>query len=93
MATMTVGLQILPNGKDAHTHGGIDHILDVVKGSGLSYVIGPMETVIEGELHEVMSVVQKAQQVCVDAPDVEEFSATIKTHYCASGISIEEKTK
>ncbi|KIL49286.1 thiamine-binding protein [Jeotgalibacillus soli] len=92
MATVTAGFQVLPNGKDVNTHGVIPQVIEVVKESGLKYHVGPMETVIEGQLHEVFALIKLAQQVGIDA-GANEVITTIKIHYKPEGVSIEEKMK
>ncbi|MCL7749501.1 thiamine-binding protein [Halalkalibacter alkaliphilus] len=87
MATVTAGFQILPNGKDMHTGGIIPEVLNLVKESGLEFHIGPMETVIEGELEEVFEVIKEAQFIG-GAP---ECITNIKVHYKPSGVAIEDK--
>ncbi|GAE25600.1 hypothetical protein JCM9140_1604 [Halalkalibacter wakoensis JCM 9140] len=90
MATVTAGFQILPDGKDMHTDGMIPEVLNVVKESGLEFYIGPMETVVEGDLNEVFELIKKAQHVGIEA-GAGECMTNIKIHYKPSGIAIEEK--
>ncbi|MDT8862169.1 thiamine-binding protein [Alkalihalobacillus sp. MEB130] len=90
MSTVTAGFQILPNGKDMHTDGVIPEVLNLVKESGLEFYIGPMETVIEGDLNEVLEIIKKAQHVGTEA-GASECITNIKLHYKPSGIEIEDK--
>ncbi|MDV2886028.1 MTH1187 family thiamine-binding protein [Alkalihalophilus pseudofirmus] len=90
MATVTAGFQVLPNGKDVDTDGVIPKIVEVVQNSGLTYHVGPMETVIEGSIDDVFNVIKSAQQVGIDegASDV---LTNIKLHYHEDGVSIKDK--
>ncbi|WP_332698336.1 thiamine-binding protein [Halalkalibacter lacteus] len=83
-ATVTAGFQILPDGRDMNTDGMIPEVLEVVKDSGLKYHIGPMETVIEGNLHEVFELIQTAQQVGINT-GASECITNIKVHYKPNG--------
>ncbi|GAE36945.1 thiamine-binding protein [Halalkalibacter akibai] len=88
--TVTAGFQILPNGRDMNTDGMISEIIKVVEESGLNFKVGPMETVVEGNLHDVFTLIQKAQQVGINS-GATECMTNIKVHYKPSGISIVEK--
>ncbi|WP_368503485.1 MTH1187 family thiamine-binding protein [Alkalihalophilus sp. As8PL] len=90
MATVTAGFQVLPNGKDMKTDGVIPKIVEVVQNSGLAYHVGPMETVIEGDIDDVLSVIKTAQQVGIDE-GAQEVLTNIKLHYREDGVSIKEK--
>ncbi|KHF39417.1 thiamine-binding protein [Halalkalibacter okhensis] len=90
MATVTAGFQILPEGKDMHTDGMIPEVLNLVKETGLEFYIGPMETVIEGDLDEVIEVIKDAQHLAIST-GASECITNIKIHYKPSGITIEEK--
>ncbi|MEB1808566.1 MAG: thiamine-binding protein [Bacillaceae bacterium] len=90
MATATVGFQILPDGKDMNTNGMIAEAIEVVKNSGLKYELGPMETVVEGELHEVFELIQKTQQVSMNT-GASECITNIKVHYKPQGVKITDK--
>ncbi|MBP3950080.1 thiamine-binding protein [Bacillus suaedae] len=90
MATVTAGIQVLPNGKDMNTDGMIPEIVDLVKESGLKYHIGPMETVVEGRLPEVFELIEHAQQVSIQTGATEVMS-NIKIHYRPDGVEINDK--
>ncbi|MFC0472593.1 MTH1187 family thiamine-binding protein [Halalkalibacter kiskunsagensis] len=90
MATVTAGFQVLPDGKDVNTDGMIPEIIEVVKDSGLKYDVGPMETVVEGNLHQVFELIQKAQQVGINT-GASECITNIKIHYKPNGVTIGDK--
>ncbi|SEN36993.1 Uncharacterized conserved protein YqgV, UPF0045/DUF77 family [Mesobacillus persicus] len=89
-ATVTAGFQVLPDGKDMNTDGMIPEVIEVVKDSGLKYEIGPMETVVEGNLHEVFELIEKAQRVGINT-GADECITNIKIHYKPNGVAIEDK--
>ncbi|TSB47192.1 thiamine-binding protein [Alkalicoccobacillus porphyridii] len=90
MSTVTAGIQILPNGKDDHTDGILTEIVRVIQESGLTYEVGAMETVVEGELDTVFAVIKKVNDKSIDL-GANEVHSHIKMHYRPSGISINEK--
>ncbi|WLR53302.1 thiamine-binding protein [Bacillus tianshenii] len=89
---MTAGIQVLPNGKDMDTDGLIPKVVEVVKNSGLKYEVGPMETVVEGNVKEILNLVEEAQQVGVDS-GAKEVITNVKLHYKPEGVTINNKLK
>jgi len=61
---INLALQILPKSDTANTYEIIDKAIEVIQKSGLTYVVCPFETVMEGTYEEVMKVVKEAQDVC-----------------------------
>jgi uncharacterized protein YqgV (UPF0045/DUF77 family) len=92
MPTLTVGFQTMPNGKDVDTKGIIPKMIKVVEESGLTYEVGPMETVVEGEYDKIISVIKETQEVGIQNGATEIFT-NIKMHYKSDGVSIAEKKK
>ena len=85
------GLQVLPNGKDMDTDGILPHIVKIIKDSGLKHDVGPMETVVEGSMEEVMELITKLQKETINQDGIEEVITNIKLHYRPDGVSIENK--
>lgn len=90
MSTVTAGIQVLPNGKDMETEGAITKIVELIKKSGMNYQVGPMETVVEGQLDDVFHIVKQAQVVGINM-GADEVITNIKIHYKPSGIAVEDK--
>ncbi|MCM3712509.1 MTH1187 family thiamine-binding protein [Alkalihalobacillus oceani] len=90
MNNVTAGFQVLPNGQDVDTNGMIPRIVEVVKESGLRYHVGPMETVVEGNIDEVFSLLKRTQELGVEL-GASEVLTNIKIHYNPDGVSIEDK--
>jgi uncharacterized protein YqgV (UPF0045/DUF77 family) len=68
MKTASVAFQVMPRvseGQDAILM--IDKAIDVVKQSGVTYEVGPMETTMEGELDALIEIVHKSIDACMDA--------------------------
>lgn len=60
---MLVEFSIVPVGTGSSIGDYLAEVLDIVDRSGLPYKVNPMGTVIEGEWHEVISLIKK----CHDA--------------------------
>ncbi len=92
MPQVNVSLQILPVVPEEEIYGVVDRVIDLIKQSGVNYLVGPMETTMEGELEELMSLVIEAQRVCIEAGSKRVISM-IKIDYDVDGVSIDEKIK
>jgi uncharacterized protein YqgV (UPF0045/DUF77 family) len=90
MATVTAGIQVLPNGQDVDTYGVIPGIIGSVKESGLKYKVGPMETVVEGEIDEILFLIKNLQQDSIKL-GASEVMTNIKLHYKPNGVTIDDK--
>lgn len=90
MATVNVGFQVLPKISTGNVYEVVDKAIEVVQRSGVKYEVGAMETVMEGELDELLTIVKQAQEACIEAgaSDVMTF---VKIHYRPEGVSMDEK--
>ena len=68
----------------------VDQVIDLIKKSGVKYIVGPMETCMEGELEKLLLLVMKAQELCVEAGSPRVISI-VKIDYRANGVSMDEK--
>ena len=85
-----VAIQIVPISKE-HPYPIIDRAIEVIEKSGVDYRVGAMETVMQGEYHELMTIVQKAQEACFEA-GADELVVTLKVHSRKNGgVTWEEK--
>jgi uncharacterized protein (TIGR00106 family) len=91
MPKITMAFQVIPKVKeDAEIYPVVDEAIKVVQKSGLPYVIGPMETSLEGELDEILDVIKEAMEACVKA-GASRVMTHIKVDYVPQGSTIEEK--
>ncbi|MFC4403437.1 thiamine-binding protein [Gracilibacillus xinjiangensis] len=63
MANALVSIQIIPktpNGEDVIPF--VDAAIEVIQASGVTYKVGPLETTMEGDLRELLLVVEKMNQ-------------------------------
>ena len=86
--TVNLAIQVLPLVEDAYPV--VDKAIDVIASSGVRYEVGPMETVLEGTLDEVLSAAKAAHLACFDA-GAEKVVTILKIGDQISGTTIEEK--
>ena len=91
MTKVNVAFQVLPKSNEGNTYELVDRAIEVVQESGVKYEVGPMETVMEGDLNELLEIVKQAQDACVEA-GAYEVMTFIKIHYRPNGeVTIDEK--
>ncbi|MFD2617141.1 thiamine-binding protein [Terrilactibacillus laevilacticus] len=90
MSTINVGFQVLPFTKEDNMYELVDKAIEVVQESGVKYEVGPLETVMEGELDHLIDIVKKAQQACLDA-GAESVITNVKIINVPKGTTIEDK--
>lgn len=90
----TAAIQILPKTEsDAETCRIVDEVIAYIASSGLNYVVGPLETTIEGDDYEqLMDIVKNCQIIAFDA-GCDKVSAYIKLIARKEGtiLSIDDK--
>ncbi len=89
MPVVNVGFQVLPKA-EGNTYRIVDEAIAVVQKSGVKHEVCPMETVMEGELDELMEIVKQAQEACIKA-GAREVMTFVKIHYRPEGVSMDEK--
>jgi uncharacterized protein (TIGR00106 family) len=63
MAQALLSIQILPKtvgGEDVIPY--VDRAIDIIKESGVTYRVGPLETTLEGELDELLNIVKRMNE-------------------------------
>ena len=85
-----VSLQVLPSVPDEHLYQVVDQVIELIQESGVKYVVGPMETTMEGELNQLLGIVEKAQEVCFENGAARVVSM-VKIDCKAGGVTIDEK--
>lgn len=88
----SIAFQIIPKTKDeGKAIDLIDKIIAMVKKSGVSFEVGPMETTMEGDLDNLLEIVRKAQYISIREGATSVFT-NIKVLYDPKGVmTIEEK--
>ena len=90
MPHINVSLQILPLVEEEKVYPVVDAVIDYIKASGVKYVIGPMETTMEGPMDTLFEIVKKAHDICIKQ-GARRVTAVIKTDYKPGGVTIDAK--
>lgn len=86
-----VSLQVIPKVPDEDVYDVVDAVIAHIDATGLPYEVGPMETTIEGELSQLLQIVEAAQEICVTRGATRVLSM-VKIDYRPGGITMAEKT-
>jgi len=88
---VNVAVQVLPKSKSKEPYALVDEAIKVINDSGLRYRVCPFETVIEGPYQDIMSVVEKLQEVCFEK-GADEILVYVKIQNRKDGnVTIEDK--
>lgn len=90
MAEANLSLQILPVVKEDEIYAVVDKVIKVIQESQLKYIVGPMETTIEGDIDTLLNLVKKSLEVCKEA-GVPRAVAVVKIDYKPTGVTMDEK--
>ena len=90
MAKITLGLQVLPHVPEEQLYGVVDKVIDYINTCGVKYEVGPMETTMEGELDELLEIVKKSQEICLEQ-GASRVISLVKIDYKKTGVTIDEK--
>lgn len=90
----SVSFQVLPNtANKKDVLKIVDAVIKMISESGVNYLVGPMETTMEGDLDKLLQIVKKAQNICIRKGATEVFT-NVKIMYSPKGVlSIEDKIK
>jgi uncharacterized protein (TIGR00106 family) len=86
--TVNMAVQVLPMVENLYPV--VDHAIEVIAASGVKYEVGPMETVMEGSLDELLKVAKAAHLACFEA-GADRVLTIIKIGDQTCGTTIEEK--
>ena len=90
MPIVNVSLQVIPVVLEDRIYPVVDKVIEYIEASGVKYEVGPMETTMEGELDELLDIVKKAQEICVDH-GASRVVSIVKIDYKAEGVTMNEK--
>ena len=93
MANSLVSIQIIPKTK----HGEdvipfVDRAIEVIQQSGVKYQVNPLETTMEGEMSELLRIVEKMNEAVMEMGCVSIISQ-VKICYKPDGISMDTLTE
>jgi len=87
--TINVGVQVLPLVEDVYPI--VDKAIEIIQSSGVKYLVGPLETTLEGDdFDQLLDVAKSAHQACFKA-GAGKVITIIKIADALEGTSIEEK--
>lgn len=86
--TVNLAIQVLPLARDPYTI--VDHAIQAIASSGVNFEVGPMETVMEGPLDDLLEIAKQAHLACFEA-GAEQVITVIKIGDRIGGTTIEEK--
>ncbi len=86
--TVNVGVQVLPLVENVYEV--VDRAIEVIARSGVKYEVGPMETVMEGPLDQLLEVAKQAHLACLEA-GAGKVMTIIKIGDGQQGTTIDEK--
>lgn len=90
MSKAHLSLQILPMVEKERLYPVVDKVIEYIKKSGVRYIVGPMETTMEGELDILFDIAKEAHKICLEE-GAWRVGAVIKTDVLPEGISFEDK--
>ncbi|MEK6263601.1 MAG: MTH1187 family thiamine-binding protein [Clostridium sp.] len=90
MSVVNVSIQVIPVVAEDRIYPVVDKVIEYIEASGVKYEVGPMETTMEGELDELLDIVKKAQEICVEHGATRVVSM-VKIDYKPEGVTMDEK--
>jgi uncharacterized protein (TIGR00106 family) len=87
---INVSLQVVPVVTEERIYPVVDKVIEYIASTGVKYVVGPMETTMEGDLDTLLNIVKKAQEICV-SEGASRVVSVVKIDYKSEGVTIDEK--
>ena len=87
---INAAIQLLPIDTKEVRWDVVDKAIAVIKQSGLNYKVCPFETVVEGNMKEVMTLIEKIKNTALEK-DCEEILINIKIHAATRDLAFDEK--
>lgn len=90
---INAAIQVIPRSIARHPYEIIDVAIGVIKKSGLKYVVTPFETVVEGDYHHIMQLVEEIHQACYQAGAIDMICNLKIQSSAAMPVTIDDKMK
>lgn len=87
---INAAIQLLPIDTNEVRWDVVDRAIAVIHNSGLNYKVCPFETVVEGTMTEIMSLLEKIKTTALEK-DCQEILINIKIHAAQRDLSFNEK--
>ena len=80
----SIAIQVLPEVQGEELLRIVDKVIDYLKSTGLNVFVGPVETTVEGDFDQLMDIIKRCQQICIEegAPGVMSY---VKINYKPRG--------
>lgn len=85
-----LSLQVIPLVPEGRVYPLVDKVIELIRESGVKHLVGPMETTMEGDLHQLLEIVERAQRLCLEHGAARVISV-VKIDCKPGGVTIEEK--
>ncbi|GEN32517.1 uncharacterized protein (TIGR00106 family) [Cerasibacillus quisquiliarum] len=93
MANALVSIQIIPKTKnDEDVIPYVDSAIEVIEKSGVKYQVNPLETTMEGNLSELLAIVERMNERMVELGSSNVISQ-VKILYEPNGASMDKLTE
>lgn len=93
MANALVSIQIIPKTKnDEDVIPYVDSAIEVIEQSGVKYQVNPLETTMEGNLSELLAIVERMNERMVELGSSNVISQ-VKILYEPNGASMDKLTE
>lgn len=92
MSLCNVSLQVIPTVMEDRIYPVVDKVIEYIESTGVKYEVGAMETTMEGELEELLEIVKRAQEICIEE-GASRVVSMVKIDYKKEGVTMDEKIK
>ncbi len=92
MKNTLISVQIIPAVKQEDKYDYVDAAIKVIDDAGINYEVHPLETTMEGELQELLQVIQQMNDKLVSM-GAESIISQVKIFHNPSGVSSEKLTE
>ncbi|WP_077211291.1 thiamine-binding protein [Bacillus dakarensis] len=93
MANSLISIQIIPKTKDGEdVIPYVDEAISIIEASGVKYEVHPLETTMEGELHELLNIIVKMNERMIELGSSNVISQ-VKILYQPQGITMTNLTE
>lgn len=93
MANTLISIQIIPRtpgGEDVTFY--VDRAIEIIKKSGVPFRVSPLETTMEGELSQLLEIIQKMNEEMVQM-GCHSILSQVKIYHKPEGITMKELTQ
>ncbi|TCS95906.1 thiamine-binding protein [Hazenella coriacea] len=93
MAHTLVSIQIIPRPPQGeNVIPFVDRAIEIIQAAGVRYRVGPLETTMEGELPELLKIIQEMNEEMVRL-GCQSIISQVKIYHNPTGASMSELTK